>query len=77
MIVWAYHKHSNEKFNEAFYELIVGSSMWAYISHYIFIVLSANYIVRTMNLRYIPALLTNILFTEVMILVTYALIIKV
>ena len=51
--------------------------MWAYISHYIFIVLSANYIVRTMNLSYIPALLSNIFFSEIMILVTYAMINKV
>ena len=77
MIVWVFKEHSNQKFNEAFYDLMVGSSMWAYITHYVFIVLSANYIVRTMNLTYIPALLSNILFSEVMVLITYAMICKI
>ena len=43
---------SNEKFNEGFYNLIVGSSMWAYISHYLFIVLCGNYVIRPFGLTY-------------------------
>jgi hypothetical protein len=41
---------ANEKFPG--YDLIVGSSMWAYISHYFFVVLAANYFVRPLQLTY-------------------------
>lgn len=77
MLVWAFKEHSNAKFNDYLYDLIVGSSMWAYISHYVFIVLSANYIVRPLGLTYVQALISNVLFAEVMVLITYFLIEKI
>jgi hypothetical protein len=62
---------ANKKFNDFAYNTIVGSSMWAYITHYLFIVLSANYIVRTFNFSYYFALFTNVLFTEICIFITF------
>ena len=64
-------EHANSKFNEYAYDLIVGSSMWAYVSHYIFIVLSANYFVRPLGLSYEVALLSNLVITWVGIFSTY------
>lgn len=64
-------EHANSKFNEYAYDLIVGSSMWAYVSHYIFIVLSANYFVRPLSLSYEVALLSNLIITWVGIFSTY------
>ena len=62
-IVWIMKEISNEKFNDFLYDLIVGSSMWAYISHYVFIVLSANYFVRVFSLTYHQAVVANFLWT--------------
>lgn len=47
-----FQEFSNKKFSDWFFSLFVSSSMWAYISHYIFIVISANYIVRPLELSY-------------------------
>ena len=44
VLVWIMKEIANQKFKG--YDLIVGSSMWAYMSHYFFIVIAANYIVR-------------------------------
>ena len=67
---------SNEKYNDFIYDLIVGSSMWAYISHYVFIVLSANYFVRVFGLGYHQAVLANFVWTQVGILISYAVLSK-
>lgn len=50
--------------------MFVSSSMLAYLSHYVFIVISANYIVRPLELEYIPALIVNLMFTCVCISLT-------
>lgn len=63
VFVWLMKEHSNSKFNETMYSLLVESSMWAYISHYFFIVLAANYIVRPMEMTYLSAIATNMSFT--------------
>ena len=52
MLVWLMEATSNQKYNDKLYDLIVGSSMWAYISHYFFIVLVSNYFVRVFGLNY-------------------------
>lgn len=64
-------EYGNEKYNESAYDIIVGSSMWAYISHYIFIVLSANYFVRPFGISYEGAILSNLLLTWIGIFITY------
>lgn len=69
-LVWMMREHANERYSEWAYQLIVGSSMWAYISHYFFVVLSSNYIVRPLQLSYYSAVLTNLLFTWACILLT-------
>ena len=54
-----------------FYDTVVGSGMWAYVSHYLFIVLSSQYIVRPLNLGYYAAVICNYGLTELVILLTY------
>ena len=76
VIVWIMKEISNEKFNEVFYDLASGSSLWAYISHYFFIVLSGNYIIRPFNLSYPQGVIANLIFTEISIIVTYILLNK-
>lgn len=70
-------EHGNAKFNDWFYDLVVGSSMWAYISHYIFIVLSANYFVRPLSLSYEVAILSNMIITWVGIFSSYVVLQKI
>ena len=64
---------SNEKFNETFYNLVVGSSMWAYISHYLFIVLSGNYVIRPLGLTYPQGVIVDLVLTELAIMLSYIL----
>ena len=68
--VWLMKEHSNSKFNEFVYSTVVESSMWAYISHYFFIVLAANYIVRPMEMTFMGALATNLLFCLTCIMIS-------
>jgi hypothetical protein len=77
VLVWVMKEISNEKFNDYAYDLIVGSSMWAYISHYIFIVISANYFVRPMNLTYPTAIMSNMLITWIGIFASYLILNKI
>ena len=77
LLVWVMKETSNEKFNEVAYDLIVGSSMWAYISHYIFIVISANYFVRPLGLSYSAAIVSNMVITWVGIFSSYVILTKI
>ena len=58
-LLWVGKRIANQKFNHYYYELIVGSSMNAYVFHYLFIVLASTLLVRPLQLDYIPALVTN------------------
>ena len=60
-------EYANQKYSDWAYDVIVGSSMWAYISHYFFIVLSSNFIIRPLSLDYYSGVITNLLFTWVCI----------
>jgi len=77
VLVWVMKETANEKFNEVAYDLIVGSSMWAYISHYIFIVISANYFVRPLGLSYPAAIISNMIITWVGIFSSYVILNKI
>lgn len=72
-LVWVMKECANQKFNDYAYSVIVESSMWAYISHYFFIVVSANYIVRPWQLSYYPAVFTNMVFTWICVFSSNAL----
>lgn len=53
------------------YDAVVGAGMWAYISHYLFIVLSSEFLVRPLKLSYEIAVLCNFIVTEVAISVSH------
>ena len=71
-IMWAGETLIKEK--GKLYDWFVGAGMWAYISHYLFIVISSQYIVRRLEMSYEAAFATNFLFTELSVFMTYALI---
>jgi hypothetical protein len=75
-LAWLTEATCNHKFNDKLYDVIIGCSMWAYISHYFFIVLVSLYIVRVFKLSYHQAIFANLFLTEVAILASYFLLIK-
>lgn len=70
-ISWTMHHIANKKFNETGYNLVTGSSLYAYLSHYFFIILIAVMVIRPYKISFIPALAVEIVGTNLCILVTY------
>uniref|UniRef100_A0A7S3FUF9 Acyltransferase 3 domain-containing protein n=1 Tax=Strombidium rassoulzadegani TaxID=1082188 RepID=A0A7S3FUF9_9SPIT len=70
-IAWTMHHIANKKFNEATYRLLTGSSLYAYLSHYFFIILIAVVILRPYKIDFVPALAIEMVLTNFLILVTY------
>jgi hypothetical protein len=50
---------------------MAGSSLYAYLSHYFFIIIIAVMIVRPYKITFIPALVLEIILTNLAILITY------
>lgn len=70
-IVWMMHWFANKTFNKTAYKLITGSALYAYLSHYFFIIMIALFIIRPYKLTFMQALMLEIVGTNVAILVTY------
>lgn len=66
-LLWVGRNICNNKFSDYWYDVIVGSSMTAYISHYVFIVISSNFIVLPLQLSYSQAVVCNCVFTMICI----------
>jgi len=62
---------ANKKFNNNVYKFVTGSSMYAYVSHYFFIIMVAVLIIRPYKITFLPALFLNIFITNAVILLTY------
>ena len=71
-IVWLFAAVANKKFNKTAYKYITGSAMYAYLSHYFFIIVIAVTIIRPYQISFIPALFIEIFLTYLIILITYA-----
>ena len=71
LVVWMMEAFANKKFNDTTYNLACGSSMYAYVSHYFFIIMIAVLIIRPYKITFLPALFLNIFLTNGIILVTY------
>ena len=70
-ISWAMQHIANKKFNETAYNLLAGSSLYAYLSHYFFIILIAVMVVRPYKISFVPALILEIVLTNLAILISY------
>ena len=71
LMTWLMHYAANKKFNEYGYKLLAGSSLYAYLSHYFFIIVINVGIVRPYKLDFLPALAINLILTNAIILVSY------
>ena len=72
-ITWTMQHIANKKFNETAYKYIAGSALYAYVSHYFFIVLWAVFIIRPYQLTFIPALFLDFFLTDAVVFTSYAL----
>ena len=62
----------NSKFNKLVYKFFVGNSLYAYLSHYFWIILIAVGIIRPYKMEFIPGLVVMLLLVNLLIAVTYA-----
>jgi len=70
-IIWLMHKIGNDKFNDSVYNYVCGSSLYAYLSHYFFILIISVMIVRPYKMEFIPALFLMLFGTNFLIFITY------
>ena len=68
---WMMQYIANKKFNDTAYKLLTGSSLYAYLSHYFYIIVIAVGIVRPYKITFLPALFLNIFLTNGVILLSY------
>lgn len=70
-IVWLMAVIANDKFNDTFYKYVTGSALYAYLSHYFFILIISVGIIRPYHLGFIPALFIMLFGTLLLIFLTY------
>jgi hypothetical protein len=66
-LTWYMKVISNDIFNKRIYDIVVGGSMYAYILHYLWIVIVVNYCVVPFKLHYSKAVFVTFAGTEVCI----------
>lgn len=70
-IIWMMAKVGNDKFNDTIYNYVCGSSLYAYVSHYFFILILSVGIIRPYKINFIPAFFIMFFGTEFLIFITY------
>jgi len=71
-IIWIVAKCCNDKFNPTFYKFFCGASLYAYLSHYFFILVISVLVIRPYKFTFIPALCIMLFGTFAALIVTYA-----
>jgi len=70
-IVWTMAHIGNDKFNETIYNYVNGSSLYAYVSHYFFILIIGVFIVRPYKIGFIGAFFLMFFGCLFLIFITY------
>jgi len=76
-ITWVMHYIANKKFSEGSYVVLTGCALYAYVSHYFYIIVVAVAIIRPFKLEFIPALFVEMVLVNGFILVSYALFVSI
>ena len=71
------HYIANKKFSEASYTILTGCALYAYVSHYFYIIVVAVAIIRPFKLEFIPALFVEMILVNGFILLSYALFVSI
>lgn len=70
-IIWIMAHIANDKFNDTVYNYVCGASLYAYVSHYFFILILSVMVVRPYKMKFIPALFVMLFGTFFLIFITY------
>jgi hypothetical protein len=73
MISWVMHDLANKKFNDYAYRVLSGSSLYAYLSHYFFILVIAVTIIRPLGIPFVPAIFIEFILVNVVVFGSYML----
>lgn len=76
-VTWVMHYIANKKFSEGGYVILTGCALYAYVSHYFYIIIVAVAIIRPFKLDFIPALFVEMVLVNGFILITYALFVSI
>ena len=71
IVVWIMAAIANEKFNDLVYKYVTGSALYAYLSHYFFILIISVGIVRPYQIGFILGLFLMFFGTFLLIFITY------
>lgn len=66
-------KIANKEFDKKWYDLIVGSSLYAYLFHYLFLSIVTRMCVLQLDMGFVANVIVNFILTELFILVTWIL----
>jgi len=70
-IIWIMAKIGNDKFNDTAYNIICGSSLYAYVSHYFYILILSVSVIRPYKIGFGGAFCIMFFGTEFIIFATY------
>jgi hypothetical protein len=73
IISWIMQVIANKKFNDYAYRVLSGSSLYAYLSHYFFILVIAVTIIRPLSIPFVPALFIEFILVNAVVLLSYML----
>ena len=62
---------ANDKFNDVVYDFVSGASLYAYVSHYFFILILSVLIIRPNQIGFLPAFFIMFFGTFILVLATY------
>jgi amino acid permease len=63
--------YADKQYNPTVYKFLAGSSLYAYLSHYFFIIMVAVLVIRPYQISIIPAIFVSYFLTNAVILVSY------
>lgn len=69
--VWFMAEFGNSEFDGISYKYVTGSALYAYLSHYFFILIISVLLIRPYNIEFIPALFIMLFGTFILIFATY------
>lgn len=69
--VWFMAEIGNDKFHDTTYKYVTGAALYAYLSHYFFILIISVMIIRPYHIAFIPALFIMLFGTFLLIFITY------
>jgi hypothetical protein len=70
-ITWFMADFANDKFNDVVYDFVSGASLYAYVSHYFFILILSVLIIRPNQIGFLPAFFIMFFGTFILVLATY------